>query len=70
MFDGDDHGLDKATARTNIQSVLHPYAFSASTMSSLLALFLMLRIHTNAKAHDTGDANTAYPPYLIKSDSE
>jgi len=41
-----------------------------SILSSLLALVFMLRIHTNATAHDTGDATREYPPYLIKFDSE
>ena len=54
----------------NPQPILDPYTFLMLTLSSLLDLVFMLRIHTNAKAHDTGDATREYPPYLIKFDSE
>ena len=54
----------------NAQFILHPYTFSVSAISSLLARVFMLRIHTNPAAHDSGDATRAYPPYLIRLDSE
>jgi len=59
-----------ATHAQNPPFMVRPYAFSVSGTSSLLALVLMLRIHTNATAHDSGDATREYPPYLIRLDSE
>ena len=54
---------------TDPQSMLHPYTFSASSVSTLTRGF-MARIHMNAASHNNGETSMTYPPYLIKIDSE
>jgi len=44
------------------------YTFSMA--QSVFSFRFMVRIHTNARAHDIGEATNEYPPYLIKDDSE